>query len=419
MSTTPSNYIPLVNGTGTLVVHGEVVRVSAANTFVRAQSPGALTGLVGVNGGGSIGAGGNANIFTSGAQVDVLLETGLTPVAGQTVYVSATVAGRGTNVAPGTAVILGTIETAAQYVTTGCVQVALAVDTGASGAMGPQGAQGSQGAVGAQGAQGAAGAAGAQGSQGFQGVQGSVGAQGSQGAQGAQAAGTVTSVGSADGSVVVTNATTTPDLTVRVLSSATPAALAAINVNTGASKFKTGSMAFVTAMKTGGGPGIYILQANISATPDSFYVVATADDATRQWVQSCIQESAIICAYTAEIDLTAIQTILIYPPTGYKLDVNLALGWLITQKDGTVTTGPTAQAGVDAGITNLCASTIQAITATAINNRAAMTGAVTANANLDMSAGTGLKVQITTGAILGTATVFKARMSTNFMISKF
>jgi hypothetical protein len=181
MSTTPSNYIPLVNGTGTLVVHGEVVRVSATNTFVRALSPGALTGLVGVNGGGSIGAGGNANIFTSGAQVDVLLETGLTPVAGQTVYVSATVAGRGTNVAPGTAVTLGTIESVSQYAALKIVQVALALGTG--GGTGAQGFQGSTGAQGVQGFQGVAGS-GAQGAQGFQGVQGFQGSQGTQGSQG-------------------------------------------------------------------------------------------------------------------------------------------------------------------------------------------------------------------------------------------
>lgn len=171
--TTTSPYVPLVNGTGTLVVHGEVVRVSAMNTFVRALSPGALTGLLGVNGSGSVGPGGAANIFTTGALVDVLLEIGLTPLPGQSVYVSAAVAGRGTNVAPGTAVVLGTIETAAQYVRTGVVQIALALSTGAGGGgTGPQGAQGFQGVAGTAGAQGAQGLQGVQGSQGFQGSQG-------------------------------------------------------------------------------------------------------------------------------------------------------------------------------------------------------------------------------------------------------
>jgi hypothetical protein len=208
-------------------VHGEVVRISAPGTFVRAQADSAphLAGLVGINGVGSIGPGGSANIFTTGAQVDVLLETGLTPVAGQQVYVSATVAGRGTNVPPGTAVILGVIETAAQYAATGLVQIALALETGASGATGPQGAQGAQGATGAQGfqgtqgAQGATGAqgfqgvagSGAQGAQGFQGTAGAQGNQGSQGAQGVQGAGTLATTyaagaGAADQTLTLLNA---------------------------------------------------------------------------------------------------------------------------------------------------------------------------------------------------------------------
>jgi hypothetical protein len=190
MSTTTSPYVPLINGTGTQVVRGEVARVSATNTFVRAQADSGphLAGLVGVNGSGTIGAGGNANIFTTGAVVDVLLETGLTPIAGQTVYVSATVAGRGTNVAPGTAVALGTIETVAQYPRTGLVQIALAF--GASGGSGFQGAQGSTGVQGAQGFQGTSGS----GAQGSQGAQGSTGVQGNQGSQGSTGAQGVTSI---------------------------------------------------------------------------------------------------------------------------------------------------------------------------------------------------------------------------------
>lgn len=191
--TTTSNYVPLVNGTGGIVVHGEIVRVSAANTFVRAQADSAphLAGLIGVNGSGSIGVGGSANIFTTGALIDVLLETGLTLTPGQTVYVSSTIAGRGTNVPPGTAVVIGTIETTAQYVRTGIVQVAMALSSGGSGGTGPQGPQG------AQGFQGVAGS-GSQGNQGVQGAQGSQGATGtgSQGAQGAAGTGSQGSQGS-------------------------------------------------------------------------------------------------------------------------------------------------------------------------------------------------------------------------------
>jgi len=134
MATTSSPYIPLINGSGSVLVHGEIVRVSGVNTVSRAQADSGshLTGLAGVNGSGSIGVGGSANIFTTGAQADVLLETGLTPVAGQTVYVSATVAGRGTTVSPGTAVAIGTIENVTQYATLKLVQVALAIGAGGS-----------------------------------------------------------------------------------------------------------------------------------------------------------------------------------------------------------------------------------------------------------------------------------------------
>ncbi len=211
--TTTSPYVPLVNGAGSSVVHGEVVRVSAPNTFTRAQADSGphLAGLIGVNGSGTIGVGGSANIFTTGALVDVLLETGLTPAAGDAVYVSAAVAGRGTNVPPGTAVQIGVIETAAQYATTGIVQVALKT-SGSSGGGGAQGAQGFQGTAGAQGLQGLQGlqgfqgtagaqgnqglqgatGSGAQGAQGFQGLQGSQGSQGSQGFQGFQGINSVT-----------------------------------------------------------------------------------------------------------------------------------------------------------------------------------------------------------------------------------
>ena len=180
MATTTSPYVPLINGAGVAVLHGQVVRVISTNTFALAQADSAphLAGSIGINGSGTVGPGGNANIFSTGAQVDILLETGLTPVAGQTVYVSATVAGRGTNVAPGTAVALGTIETAGAYARTGCVTVALAIGSGGGGGTGAQGAQGFQGTAGAQGAQGFQGTQGAQGFQGFQGTQGAQGFQG-------------------------------------------------------------------------------------------------------------------------------------------------------------------------------------------------------------------------------------------------
>jgi hypothetical protein len=156
----------LFNGT-TQIAHGELVRMSANNTFVRAQADTSphVAGLIGVNGSGVVGPGGPANIFPIGAQLDVLLETGLTPAAGQIVFVSATTAGRGTTVAPVIAVAVGVIEDASAYARTRLVTIGTVAGAGAVGA---QGAQGFQGATGTQGAQGSAGVQGSQGAQGAQ-----------------------------------------------------------------------------------------------------------------------------------------------------------------------------------------------------------------------------------------------------------
>lgn len=182
---------PIANGEGTAVVQGEIVRQSTAakNTGVRAQADSAahVRGVLGVVASGSVGAGGPLLVRNSGRQ-PVLLEVGLTPLNGDVVFVSATVAGRGTNVQPATALLVGTIVDASIYTRTGRVVVVIGVGGGVSG--GAQGAQGASGAAGAQGAQGAtgAGAQGATGAQGAAGAQGATGsgAQGATGAQGAQ-----------------------------------------------------------------------------------------------------------------------------------------------------------------------------------------------------------------------------------------
>jgi hypothetical protein len=217
--------------------------------------------------------------------------------------------------------------------------------------------------------------------------------------------GTVASVGSADGSVVVTNPTTTPDLSVRVLSAATPAALAAINVATNPSTFKTGSMAFVT------GTGLtYILQAAIG-TADGVLLVATADDVTRQWIQIGLASKSLVSFETNDIDLTTPQIVQVITPMARSINFPTGLqgNFVITQKDGTVTTGPTLQVGSDAGISNLDASQLVATLATqAVNTRTTPTTVGPVPGNLDMTAN-GLRLQITIGSILGTATVHKAR----------
>lgn len=161
------------NGDSVRLTAGMVVRLNGNKTIVRAQadSPPNLQGLCGVVLSGSVAPGSPVNTVMESFRQPVLLETGLTPIAKQTLYVSATVAGCATNVAPANAVAIGTIEDVANYATTSQVFAALSIlPSIAGGAQGAQGAQGSQGATGT-GSQGAQGAQGAQGSQGAQGAQ--------------------------------------------------------------------------------------------------------------------------------------------------------------------------------------------------------------------------------------------------------
>lgn len=197
----------------------------------------------------------------------------------------------------------------------------------------------------------------------------------------------------------------------------TPGELAGIATN----RFSNGQPAMVNAMRPGSGAGLYYLSPAISILPDNFFVVPTFDDPLRQWVYIGIQEQGTLSIVSAEIDLTVSpQTIFVLPPlTGYHNEIGLALGWFPTQKDGTVTTGPTAQAGTDAAIVNLVASTIQAgLAAGGLNTRQIFSGAVAASTNLDLSAN-GIIVKITNPATLGTATVFKARIGMFSSLAKF
>jgi len=109
---------PLFNGGVTNLVQGEIVRQSvlASNTALRALATSAagVQGTLGVVLSGSVGPGGPVIVETAGRQ-RVLLEIGLTPVVGQWVFVSATVAGRGTNVQPTNAAPIGTILDTSTY----------------------------------------------------------------------------------------------------------------------------------------------------------------------------------------------------------------------------------------------------------------------------------------------------------------
>jgi len=183
------SYTTCTNGESTALVKGEVVRIFANNVVKRALSPSAVQGQIGVTLSGA-GVGGAVNVCIVGT-TQVLLQTGLSPTAQQTLYTSASVAGRAAltpNAAP-----IGIIKDASAYAVNGLVTAVIAGGgggggggaSGATGATGPAGSPG--GATGATGAGGAAGASGATGATGPAGATGSgaTGATGTAGATGA------------------------------------------------------------------------------------------------------------------------------------------------------------------------------------------------------------------------------------------
>jgi hypothetical protein len=119
----------VTNGEQTALVLGEVVRASGNGAVVRARANtvGNAQGTLGAmsNPGTTPGtndstaAGANGTLSADG-QTYVLLDTGLTPVVGQTLFLSAATAGRATNVAPavsGDAVLpIGIITDISPYV---------------------------------------------------------------------------------------------------------------------------------------------------------------------------------------------------------------------------------------------------------------------------------------------------------------
>lgn len=116
----------VTNAAGSDLLAGEVVRLNGNATVTRAQAdiPANVAGLVGVmQAATALGALGP--VISSGRGF-VLLEAALAPVAGDALWVSATVAGRATNVAPALAVYLGVIKDASGYGATGGVIADLA-----------------------------------------------------------------------------------------------------------------------------------------------------------------------------------------------------------------------------------------------------------------------------------------------------
>lgn len=113
---------PFVNGSGGQLIRGHVIRLvaSGSDTVTKAQATTAagVLGTVGVVNSGVIANGGNLQAAIFG-QAFVLLEAGLTLIAGQTLYVSLLTAGLATNIPPSSnALPIGTIEDASDYTRT-------------------------------------------------------------------------------------------------------------------------------------------------------------------------------------------------------------------------------------------------------------------------------------------------------------
>jgi hypothetical protein len=117
----------LYNAGSVPIARGSIVRLTAGvrqALLAQADSFANLVAVVGAAQSADPGPGGVMQVAIAG-EAQVLLESGLSPQGGETVYVSATQAGQGTTVMPSTGVPIGIIEDASQYAQTGLVTVDL------------------------------------------------------------------------------------------------------------------------------------------------------------------------------------------------------------------------------------------------------------------------------------------------------
>lgn len=155
--------------------------------------------------------------------------------------------------------------------------------------------------------------------------------------------GTVTSIGSADGSLVVTNPTTTPDLSVQVRTVANVAALAALATLAPGAGLQTGQLMWVQSSLPYG-PQFYVLTTAVG-TADGLNLVAASDDVTRQWMRDGMLDKSLLYI-SGEVDLTATSAANPIAPaiTGRRITRDVAQ-YLVTAVGGNLTTPPSFNAG--------------------------------------------------------------------------
>lgn len=163
MATDSVTVSPTFNGDSVPLTAGMIVRLKpgANNNVVRAQADSAphVQGVNGVVVSGSAAPTGVVTVVCTGRET-VQMESGLTPAVGDTVYVSATVAGKGTNIIPGIVLPIGPIADVSAYATSKTVEVDVTVASSEAGAGGTfPGYGGAPPAVAAASSAGAAGTA--------------------------------------------------------------------------------------------------------------------------------------------------------------------------------------------------------------------------------------------------------------------
>ncbi len=159
----------------------------------------------------------------------------------------------------------------------------------------------------------------------------------------------------------------------------------------------------------------------VVGTADGKTVIATADDDARQWVffQIAGGTGSRVVVTTPEIDFTQAQTISLLPPVNYHgiAAINAPLAY-ITQLDGTVSASPTYQVGSNSTMDNIVVSgTTAGFTTQAVNTVVSTTLAnVVSPPNVLDFSQFGVRLQITVGAALGSATIFKGRFNYEFAL---